>query len=85
MTKSVEHVIVVQPSLHAMLLHSFEPDHQPKYELQTHTHTQKKMQTKLTFPYDLSLFFAWLSTILFKPTILSKSPSAQVVGALAER
>ena len=31
MTKYVEHVITVQPSLHAMLFHSFELNHQPKY------------------------------------------------------
>ena len=30
-TKSVERVITVQPSLPAMLLHSFELNHQPKY------------------------------------------------------
>ena len=54
-TKSVEHVITVQPSLHAMLLHSFELNHQPKY-VSSHKNGKRK-KTKLTFPYGLSLIF----------------------------
>lgn len=54
-TKSVEHVITVQPSLHAMLLRSFELNHQPKY-FSSHKNGKRK-QTKLTFPYNLLSFF----------------------------